>query len=71
MADNLAESKDADQISEESYLKGSGEQKMASSLKKPKTEADRFPKKVDRIREAIAYDFDNNGDIALAASLKA
>lgn len=68
--DPIAESKDADEISEESYLKES--RQMSGSVRRPKIpEAQALPKKVDRIREAIVHDFENDGAVPLAGSLKA
>lgn len=68
--DPVAESKDADEISEESHLQDS--RQMSGSVRRPKVpEAQPLPKKVDRIREAIVHDFENDGAVPLAGSLKA
>ena len=45
---------------------------MNGSVRRPKIpEAQALPKKVDRIREAIVNDFENDGAVPLAGSLKA
>ena len=65
----MQESKGSDEISEESYLKGSGDFKPAISFKKePKPY---LPNKVERIRENIEDEYENDGFESVHGSLKA
>jgi|LauGreSuBDMM15SN_2_FD.fasta_scaffold1968440_1 hypothetical protein len=59
-----SKSKDIDEISEESYLKvedkrPSAPAKLTNSIKKPSIAV--IPKKIDRIREKIEDDYENDG----------
>lgn len=68
-----------DEISEESFLK---ESKQGSAVRKAQSGTDEattngqqqqptIPKKIERIREGIVNDFENDGAVPLAGSLKA